>query len=136
MPCVWGSSDAGAETLASRSVQVLDSENLSGAGHAKRARVGAHFSGLPSNGGARAPYNFANRSSVQTDGASGPARGRLGTGRTMVLCAEQRPKALVMDRPVPADAPSGRVHHRRPQRKDLSPPLDQTAGGLQAQSVI
>ena len=57
MPCVWGSSDAGAETLASRSVQVLDSENLSRAG--EPARVGAHFSSLPSNGGALTPYDFA-----------------------------------------------------------------------------
>ncbi len=49
---------------------------------------------------------------------------------------KKRPETVVMDRPVSADTPSGRVYNWRPQREDLSPTLEQTADGLQALSVI
>jgi len=42
-----------------RSVQVIGSENILRVGLAKRARFGVYFSGLTSNDGALAPYDFA-----------------------------------------------------------------------------
>ena len=42
------------------------------------------------------------------------------TNYTLVICAENKGQIVGVVRLVPADTPSGRVHHWQPQRKNLS----------------